>query len=1371
MSTVPLFQRSPRTFPAFPSAEVEIQAPPPVPTRPTSSLVAVLLPLGFTALGLGLSAAFLATYTSGLMLSVPLMLGSGLVGVITYASERKKYRGAVAKRQQDYYAYLQECRRELEQLAEEQRRAAFTLFPDPQVCLDVARRQNAETMRRLWERSSGLERPRDPDFLHLRLGLGSLPATFKVKPPSARPQVGESDDLHDEGMRLAQEFASIENLPVILPLAQVGAAGLAGPAPVLRDLTRALLLHLAALHAPHEVKLVALLPGNDLAEWDWIRWLPHVWDDERKRRFIAATPEDARQLLAALSPQIQRRALGRAAAQDEKALFPQTYLFLFADPTLYSAGSDTSVVGPLMHLLLTQGAAIGAYALFLHDRVDALPSACGAVVDLFAGRLRLVGPPTQEIPFRPDAVGVAEADAFARALAPIRMKALAAQADLPSSVTLLELLKARSPQDVPVAALWGQRDSHQSLEAPVGIESGGGSVLINFQDAARGGDGSHAMIGGTTGTGKTRFLQTLITLLAVHHHPHDLSFILIDYKGGDLLQGLEDLPHVVGTLANLEKQDTQAVLIERLFVCLEAELRRRRNLLGGDGINKYQSEFLQGKRSEPMPHLFVVIDEFAEMIRNSPDKASMTKRLLSIGATGRSLGVHLILATQDPSGVVNDELRNNINIRLCLRMGSREASMAILRLPDAYENITGAQVGRAYLQVGNNDRFVPFQVAWGGEKYIPGQTHGSAALAEVTLSGERRPLRRFVSLAPGDQTHLTALAAHIIQTAKDLGLARLPSPLSMPLRETIYLDELRRNRPGWNGHGWDTPAVWMAPIIGQMDDPANQTQDPLCLPLGREGHFALYGEPGSGKTTFVQTLVTSLALDHSPEDVQVYIVDISGRQHVSLRAFPHVGDVFLADDVERMRRFFRFLQRELQERKGRFTSGAGNLETHRKLTGDPLPAIVVILEDYAAFNKLCMDRNLDLDDALAALMRDGGSYGLHFVLTLTAPSELKSRLANMVSLAATFHLATPDYGMVVGPTGGMQPPAIPGRGLFKAATPLEFQTALPVTGQSDVERTAALKRLMEAMDGCWNGRRPRPFPSMPSVLGLSALALPLDRWADSPPAGYVAHFALPYDEPDVPFGVSLGDGPYFLVAGTPQSGKTTLLSAWLLALAERYSPERLILYLVDFRRSLLPLSELPHVSHPLKNVAEDPLATGAPRYIVDGDSFGEAMDEISALMRSRQQHLDAERAQAKASFDLHAWQRSLPLVLLALDDVELVQDEVQQGIKDSLDLHIKKWRDLGFAVIAAGGLSEMESAWGWIAQLRAVPVGFQLGTAAYNQVFKINNLPADNPAKHVPPGDAFYIRRGQFCRVKIADPAVGPVPLAAWVQTLKSRPH
>lgn len=1377
-SLIPLFQRSPRTFSPIPSQEVEIQAPSPVPTRPTSSLLVVLLPLGFILLGLVLSVVFVATNPSFLILSVPLMLGSGVVGIINYSSERKKYSQSVEQREKAYHFYLGDKRKTLEELSNQQRRASLDVHPDYNTCLAIAHRQRPEDSRHLWERSSGLERSRDPDFLHLRLGTGRLPATFKVKPPSSLSQVGEVDELYDQAIRLVQEFQSIDGVAVTLPLTQIGSVGLAGPRSSLLESARALLVHLTTLHAPNEVKIVALLPAHELAEWDWLRWLPHVWDDERKHRFIASTPDQTRALLATLFPFLQRRALGRAP-DDTKTLHHPTYIFLFADPALYTTSADTSVIGPLMHLLHTQGTTIGAYSVFLNERPDALPSACGAIVDLSNGanRLRLVGPPTQDFPFTPDRVDSARVDAFARTLAPVRVKPLATQSDLLTNIPLTALLKTAKLEDYPILQHWQQRDSHQSLEVPLGIEAGGGAVLLNFQDAAHHGDGSHAMVGGTTGTGKTRFLQTMIVLLAAHHHPHDVNFILIDYKGGDLLQGLENLPHVVGTLANLEKQDAQAVLIERLFVCLEAELRQRRNLLGGQNISEYQRDVLQGKSAQPLSHLFVVIDEFAEMIRNSPDKNATTKRLLSIGATGRSLGVHLVLATQDPSGVVTDELRNNINIRLCLRMGSRQASMDILRLPDAYEYITSAQVGRAYLQTGNNDRFVPFQVAWGGDAYIPGQASTmSGEIREVGLNGQRTSLRRFHSLVSGGgDTQIAALARHIKKTADDQGLARLKSPLSPPLQPIIFLDDLWRGEPGWNGHSWETPGnvPWLAPIVGQSDDPSNQAQNSLRLPLGTEGHFALYGEPGSGKTTFVQTLVTSLALSYSPEDVHLYLIDFSGQRLLTLKNFPHVGDVFLGDDVERLQRFLRFLTTELQTRKGQFAraGGSANLRDYCTITRTSLPAIVIILEDYATFYKVCQNRNLDLDDILANLIRDGSSYGLHFILTMTSPSELKPRLANSISMTATYHLATPDYGMAVGPTGGLMPSPFPGRGLIKGTPILEFQTALPVRGNTDPERTLTLKTLMEQMVQVWQSKpAPRDFPPVPIVVGLSQIITPATQWPTLPLNGITSTFAINLDDPDQTFTIDISEGPYFMVSGTPQSGKTSLLQSWILSLAERYSPSRLLLYLVDFRHSgMLGLSDLPHITAPFVFPKGNNIQKRDIGYITNEDRFGLALAEIAEVMKERQSSLDEARQKAKGAFDLRAWLNTQYAILMVIDDYEVFESEVQSGVKDLLTANLKKWRDLGFALIVSGSITDIENAWGWITQLRNSPVGFQLGTAALNQVFKVNNLPADSPSKHLMPGDAFYIRRGQFRHVKIADPQVGSLTLADWVERIGRR--
>lgn len=1359
MST-PLFQRSPRTFPPLPTQEVEIQAPPAMPTRPASSLVLVLLPFGFTLVGLVLSMAFMADNPHYLLVSLPLMAGSAMVGIITYSNDQNRYKREIQNRQTLYRQHLQKNRQILEGLAEQQRRASQEVHPDPERCLAIAYRQTPEFARHLWERSSGMERPRDPDFLEVRLGVGTLPALFSIKIPPPPSQVGEPDELYLEAVRLGADFRQVERVAVSLPLGKIGAVGFTGPRLLLLEHVRAFLVSVATLHAPTELKMVALFPHAELPEWVWMRWLPHVWDDERKRRFLAATPEDCRALISDLFPLLQRRVLNPLP---QGAMHGQNYLFIFADPSLYFASSEASIIGPLLHLVLTRGAEVGAYGVFLQERREALPGGCGALVDLYSNRVNLVGPPTVEIPFTPDRLSLQRAEVFSRILAPLQLRALTPQVDLPSRLSLFELLRVNDPSQFSLIKYWDTRDSHQSLEVPLGLEAGGGVVTINFQDTANRGDGSHAMIGGTTGTGKTRFLQTLILLLAAHHHPHDLNFVLIDYKGGDLLQGLEGLPHVVGTLANLEKAGQQAVLIERLFICLEAELRRRRNLLGGRNINEYQREHLQGRIPDPLPHLFVVIDEFAEMIRNSPDRSAMTKRLLSIGATGRSLGVHLVLATQDPSGVVNEELRNNINIRICLRMGSREASTAILRRPDAFDNITSAQVGRAYLQVGNDDRFSLFQVAWGGDPYIPG-SNVQGTISLVALNGERKPLRRYNPLTTGVRNQLEALAENIRQAARTHGITPLRSPLSPPLRDIIYLDDLRTVPPAWNGQTWGStlPEDWLAPLVGQTDDPSNQAQDPFRLPLAREGHLALFGEPGSGKTTFIQTLVVSLAQTHTPADLHIYLLDFSGQRLLPLKGFPHVGDVFLSDDLDRIRRLFRFLQNELQERKTRFARmGVTSLGDYRALSGENLPAYVVILEDYATFHKLTSNLSPELDDTLAGIVRDGGGYGFHFIFTLAAPTELKPRLANAISLTATFHLASGDYSMAIGPTGGIVPPSIAGRGLLRG--PLEFQAALPVPGNTDAERSQSLKSLMEQMNAAWKGVRPRAFAPLPAVLPLTQVLIPSDRWMEITIQGLPAPIGLYYDDPDRTFEVALSDGPYFLVVGPALSGKTTLLQCWALSLAEKYAPSHLSICLVDFRRqSFLPLSVLPHISLPTSR------KRGISSYVTDSAGFATLLGEINTLMQSRQSALEAARHKQGATFDYRAWRYSQQAIVLFLDDVDLFQSETPQDVKDLFDLYLKKWRDLGFYLVVAGNTPDLENAWGWVAQLRNQPVGFQLGSASYNGVFKVN-IPSESYSKNLTSGEAYYIARGRFTRLKFADPSAGSVSMGDWVQRIVQR--
>ncbi len=1270
--------------------------------------------------------------------SLPVMLASYLVTFLSYRSQRNEYRHKLQERERRYQARLQNLRQRLEEARERQRAALCENDPDLQRCLALVEQRDP---RRLWARA-----PRDEDFLTLRLGIGQRPFSVAVKPPRQEATEGgmEPDPLFDAAWDLATDFAQVPSVPITLPLRQAGVAGLAGPRGAVLNLARVLALQVATHHAPNEVKVVAIYPEAEAEEWDWIRWLPHVWTEGRERRLLAREKGTAHDLLMTLYDQLHRRLLRPQDDAEHRDAPPLPCFVLFlTDPRLVEGE-------PILPLLLREGPRVGAFPIFLADAVEALPKGCRAIVRVGAGGYGQVQttPTAPPHPYEPDQVSPEEADRFARTMAPIRLQHLTASAEVPGTVSLLDLLGVERVEELDLLTRWRQSEPFRSLAVPIGRKAGGELLYLDFHER---GHGPHGLGAGTTGSGKSELLQALVASLAVHFHPHEVAFVLIDYKGGGMANAFQGLPHLVGTITNL-----QGGLAIRALSALKAELKRRQRLFNQAGvtnIDAYQQRYRRREAPEPLPHLILIADEFAELVQEQPD---FMKELISATRIGRSLGVHLLLTTQKPAGVVNEQIWTNTRFRFCLRVERPEDSQDVLRRPDAAG--LPHHPGRGYFQVGNNEVFELFQAAWGGAPYAPGSfvVRDPYEIVEVTLEGERRPLGRSPRPRAFQErtTQLQALVAYIREVAKRAGITALPGPWLPPLPERITLEEvLAEVRPseGWDGQTWQPATAWLEPVVGLVDDPANQQQRPLRLPLGEEGHLAVYGAPGTGKTTFLQTLITALARTHSPQEVHLYLLDFGGRLLTLFAPLPHVGGVVLMDEEEKLQRLFRFLLREMDRRKEQFArAGVGTLTAYRETTGDPMPALVVVLDNYTAFATPGAEEELEM---LAQITREGGSLGVHLVLTANSPSLVKTKISNNITLAVALQLADPgDYGMAVGRTGGLVPAAVPGRGLVKGKPPLEFQTALPVAGDTEARRTEALKGLIERMAQAWKGPVATPIPVLPKEVALAELLPPGSGWL-SPAEATALAVPVGLDVDDLePIEVDLADGPHFLIAGPIQSGKTTFLQTWLLALAERFPPERLRLYLADFQgMDLLPLQGLPHVQ----------------AYITDDDRLGEALAEIERSLEERRQALEEARRRAGGLLsgeEKRGLLAGYPALVLAVSDFETFNADVQGGTKERLKKLIRQGRGLGFHLLLAGVASALSSSYeDWVKALKAMPTGFLLGSSEHNDLQLFNlRLPMGEAGQLLPPGQGYYAQRRRYRRIKAATGHVGDVTLKAW---------
>lgn len=544
-----------------------------------------------------------------------------------------------------------------------------------------------------------------------------------------------------------------------------------------------------------------------------------------------------------------------------------------------------------------------------------------------------------------------------------------------------------------------------------------------------------------TGSGKSEFIITYILSLAVNYHPDEVAFILIDYKGGGLTGAFEGtdgqgrLPHLAGTITNLD-----GAAIKRSLISIQSELRRRQAIFnharkvaneGTMDIYKYQQLVRDKIVTEPVPHLFIISDEFAELKTQQPD---FMEQLISAARIGRSLGVHLILATQKPSGVVDDQIWSNSKFRVCLKVQEKADSMDMIKCPDAAEL---SQTGRFYLQVGFNELFALGQSAWCGAEYEPTDTVEKTLDTSIqvvdnlgrTMMNLKQTPKKTQNTSKIKQ--IVSIVRYLSELAEEENISVRPLWLE-PIPAKIYIDELEKKYPA------DRSGFVLDPIIGEFDDPFNQKQDVLTVPFSSEGNCLVYGATGNGKTTFLTSLCYSLICTHTPEEVNIYIMDFGSETLKVFEAAPHVGGVVISSDEEKTINFLKMLQRELLNRRALFSQYGGDYASYIKNSGSTLPNIVVLVNNYSGFS----EQFEDFTEDFSLLTKDGVKYGIYFAVTAGSTNAVRYKTQQNFKMMFTMQLNDPlDYSIIVGKTEGLIPSKFKGRGLVALDKVYEFQTA------------------------------------------------------------------------------------------------------------------------------------------------------------------------------------------------------------------------------------------------------------------------------------------------------------------------------------------
>ncbi|MFI7601317.1 FtsK/SpoIIIE domain-containing protein [Actinoplanes sp. NPDC049681] len=1120
------FNRPPRFLPAASGGRFRLPSPPAKPDkRPIPLLPVLLLPAG---------SAIVAILATGRWTFVFVALLSPIAALFTQFGGRKQAMRKYLDEVGQYEEKLARVHADIETtLLDEQRELRLSL-PDPASLLQMA----VQPSERLWER-----RWHDPDFLSVRVGTADLPSAVTVDDPT--------QDEHRRGT-----VPLLNEVPVAVSVRDAGVVGIAGPRAA--DLARWLVAQAAARHSPTDLRAVVLAGPDGEQNWAWTRWLPHTQPQGEDAYALVGSTTDS---LARRIGELGRIVAARAASGAELARggvngYPDVLVVL---EQARRARSLPGVVG-----LLRDGPAVGVYVICIDREERLLPEECGAVIVTGSGRrnvseVRAGGAvPLDQV--RTDSPEPGWYEPFGRALAPLRGVGDSDESVLPGAVRLLDLLGIEPPTAQALVAGWSL--GGRSTTAVLGAGFDGAFAV----DLVR--DGPHALVAGTTGSGKSELLQTLVATLAVVNRPDEMTFVLIDYKGGSAFAECADLPHTVGLVTDLDTH-----LVERALVSLGAELRRREALLASAGakdiLDYLDKRARGGDALPPLPRLLLVIDEFAAMARELPDFIS---GLVNVAQRGRSLGIHLVLATQRPGGAVTPDIRANTNLRIALRTTDTTESRDIIDAPDAGE-ISPAHPGRAFVRLGPSV-LLPFQSARVGGRRpggaVPTDTPAPVRAQAVSWRDLGGPLPSPEPSRGGSGTaqtqavtDLAVLVTAIAQAAGLAGIPRQPSPWLPPL-PTL----LEWTRPPAPEPAETRPAALPPVAYGVVDLPARQSRAPLTLDLDRAGHLHVVGSPRSGRSQALRTLAAVLALAHGADDVHLYGIDCGNGALNALVSLPHCGAVVDRNQVERLGRLLDRLNAELTSRQSALGArGTADLAELRRsqAPGERLPHIVLMVDRFEVFDRefIAYDNGSYMERMLR-LLRDGAGAGIHVVLagdrilgggrySATTEDKLVLRLNDRQ-----------DYSSVGIPSRSAPADPAPGRAL-RTQDLSEAQIAVlggDLSGAAQAQVLLALgEELTKREADVPPARRPLRLDTLPDRISY-ADAMALHHPAPMRPLVAVGGDTL------TSFGPDLTDVPTFVIAGPPRTGRSTTL----LVAAESLLAQGTAVVVLAPRRS--PLREL-----------------------------------------------------------------------------------------------------------------------------------------------------------------------------------------------------
>ncbi len=1181
------------------------------------------------------------------------LIGSIAIGAMMMIGQRSGTKRQVREARERYLDYVESLRHSVRDQIAGQRAELAWRHPRVGELLDIARDPS-----RRWER-----RPAHPDFLAIRVGTGEVPLAAGL---TLEADTGPLNDFDPVCLQAAQElqqrYSRLGDQPIVLPLVGIGQLSVLGGAGVRRQLATNLVMQVAALHAPGDVELAVVRGDGAAAEWDWVKWLPHVQDvqqldgDLPVRRVASSTAAMSELLAADLESRLDRfqRQRGAQAA-------PTSHLVVVVDGDGLPAGQHLESPDPSVPL-----AALGVHVVSLLDAPRQEPETVDERVHVAPdGSVRH---DSREEPYTLDLPAPGLSSALARVLSAMRLTVDGhADESLSETIALPEILGVADPANLDLSRTWRPRPLRDLLRVPIGVGATGSTVMLDLKESAHGGMGPHGMVVGATGSGKSEMLRTLVSSLVIGHSPERLALMLVDFKGGATFAPMGGIPHIAGMITNL--QDDLS-LVDRMRDALYGEMQRRQEVLKDAGnlpnVTAYHERVDAGADLEPLPHLLVIVDEFSELLTAKPDFAEL---FVAIGRIGRSIGVHLLLATQRLEMGKIRGLESHLSYRISLRTFSEGESRDVIGVPDAFH--LPPEPGSGYLKV-DTTVFERFKAALVSAAYVPpgdGPRTTVPVVPYVAVNGLGEWVAQQAAARNGTysaRVESTGVPAGSTPSVLDVLCGQIGDSGRPPVRQ-VWLAPLPARLPLGSlitPEETADPATCSA-VLGLVDDPAKQAQFPLRWDFtGGGANLVVTGSPQTGKSTLLRTMILSASAGYAPGDVAFYCIDYGGGSLSALRDLPHVASVVSRVDPERIRRTVNDVRSALDHREALFRErGLDSMAAYRRarsageLPEDETGDLFLVVDGWGTFR----DEFDDLDYTIADLAARGTNFGVHVVVTVTQAMQVRMRMQG--SMGGRLELRLNDvYDSEFDRTVMEQiPKDATGRGITGSRkSALLFQAALPVLDDHD-DDTAGQRALIDAIVAKWGERGVTRVEVLPTL--VTTADLPDVRRGDTGTLVGLSELNLG------PAEISLfGADPHLQVYGDGETGKSNLLKLLVWNLVASHSPDEIGIVVVDYRRSLL-------------DVVPEEYRLG---YVTGHEQAVGMAAEMAEAIRRRVPGPEVTSEQLRN----RTWWSGLE-VFVIVDDFDLVSTSQGNPLAPLVDL-LPQGRDLGFHLVLSrrtGGMS------------------------------------------------------------------------------------